>query len=358
MKQLIIYHSNVQKYGGIETLNAILLKALAPFFDITFMYDFCSPNQLEEYSKYVKCKPLGNQRHKADVVISQSLWGRNCWDNIETNCRIQVIHADLLCYALMGIFRAELDKRITDYVCVSEQSQKSFKELHKKESTVIYNLVKQPVIFTRFKNPILKLISVTRMSSEKGIQRCIDFAKLIPVPYSWEIYGEGGVYNAAGTNIKFMGYGTNLQPKIAEADYLVQLSETEGYCYSVVEALQQRTPVLITPFPSGLEQVTEGQNGYFIPFDLKGIDFYKIINHIPKPQTYKSKSDVKDWVKFINLAVLNIKTMKIKIIGQNETFKIGEIVDISEERAKSAIERGLAELVKKEKKETIKLPKL
>lgn len=48
---------------------------------------------------------------------------------------------------------------------------------------------------------------------------------------------------------------------------------------------------------------------------------------------------------------------KILIIKENHTFKVGEIVEVSDERADSAVGRGLAEFVK-EKKETKKSEKL
>jgi hypothetical protein len=48
---------------------------------------------------------------------------------------------------------------------------------------------------------------------------------------------------------------------------------------------------------------------------------------------------------------------KILIIAENHTFKVGEIVEVSDERADSAVTRKLAEYVK-EKKETKKSEKL
>lgn len=203
----------------------------------------------------------------------------------------------------------------------------------------------------------LKIICCSRLGTEKGIDRLVDFAKMIPFDYVIDVYGEGSVKpSTVGTNVTFKGFDPKAREYIENYDYLIQLSDCEGYCYSINEALVAGVPVLLTPFPSGMEQVVDGVNGYFIPFDLKDIDFDKLLK-VPKPKKYKPKADVKDWINFINLAILNTKTMKVKIINYNSTFKIGEVVDISEERAKSAVERGLAEYVI-EKKETKKPKKL
>jgi glycosyltransferase involved in cell wall biosynthesis len=252
-----------------------------------------------------------------------------------------MIHADLESYSLSGIFRLQPDSRITDFVCVSQKAKDSLKKLHNLNGTIIYNMLPQVEIFEKQKNEVLKLITVSRMSREKGIQRCIDFAKLLPFDYEWEIYGEGGKFDTSDTNIKFMGFISNPQEKIAKADYLVQLSDCEGFCYSINEALVQRTPVLLTPFPSGFEQVQEGVNGYFIPFHLRNLNINRILK-IPTLDPYIEKSNEFDWINFFLLTLSKIKTMKIQITGKNSTFKIGEIVDISKERAERAIALGLA----------------
>lgn len=72
---------------------------------------------------------------------------------------------------------------------------------------------------------------------------------------------------------------------IANADYLVQLSDNEGYCYSVIEALTAGVPVLVTPCPVFDElQIKDGEHGYFLPFDMKNLPLNKIYNNIPQVQ--------------------------------------------------------------------------
>ena len=73
---------------------------------------------------------------------------------------------------------------------------------------------------------------------------------------------------------------------IANADYLVQLSDTEGYSYSIVEALSVGTPVICTAFAVAEEQgIVNGKTGFILPMDMsdipvdaiyKGVKFAKV----------------------------------------------------------------------------------
>jgi hypothetical protein len=38
----------------------------------------------------------------------------------------------------------------------------------------------------------------------------------------------------------------NIRNYIADADYTVQLSDTEAYCYTMIESLLLKTPVIVT----------------------------------------------------------------------------------------------------------------
>jgi hypothetical protein len=61
------------------------------------------------------------------------------------------------------------------------------------------------------------------------------------------------------------------------------------------------TPVIVTPFESASEQVTEKINGYIIDFEVKKVNFDAIINNIPIFEPYQDKSSEQDWLKIIQL---------------------------------------------------------
>ena len=78
---------------------------------------------------------------------------------------------------------------------------------------------------------------------------------------------------------------------IKGCDYLVQLSDTESFCYAAFEALQRGVPVILTRFPEALKIVQEGKNGYLVDMDLKDLDIDKIFNHKPTEVVYEDRCD-------------------------------------------------------------------
>jgi glycosyltransferase involved in cell wall biosynthesis len=137
----------------------------------------------------------------------------------------------------------------------------------------------------------------------------VKFAEQIPVDYVWNVWGNISTPYAQSIvkkfkhlpKVKFNGITNEPYNEIIKADYLVQLSDSEGYCYSIIEALQMATPVIVTPFESAAEQVTEKINGYIIDFEVKNVNFDAIINNIPTFDPYQDKSSEKDWLKIIEL---------------------------------------------------------
>ena len=64
---------------------------------------------------------------------------------------------------------------------------------------------------------------------------------------------------------------------------MVQLSESEGYCRAVHEALMIGAPVIVCDIPIFHDVVKNGVNGYRIPLDItKTTNLQEIITRIPK----------------------------------------------------------------------------
>lgn len=130
-----------------------------------------------------------------------------------------------------------VNPKITKYVGVSEQVCKSFKELTGQDIELIYN----PIELDKPKK-ILKLISATRLTIEKGKDRMIKLGNLLNeagIPYIWLIFTNDT--NAINNpNIIYMKPRLDITNYMQEADFLVQLSDCEAYCYSVIESLMLR----------------------------------------------------------------------------------------------------------------------
>jgi glycosyltransferase involved in cell wall biosynthesis len=209
-------------------------------------------------------------------------------DLFEAKDIIQITHAD---YKVQNL-KPNLDKDIKRHFGVSESVAKAYEEISGIKTEVCYN----PISIEKPKK-ILKLISATRLTKEKGLDR---MKKLVyeldkeGIPYIWLVFtNKTDAIN--NPNVIYMQPRLDIRDYIANSDYLVQLSDTEAWCYSVLEALCLNTPVIVTPIPSFKEMgVKTGINGYILPFDMKDIPIEDIYTKVPKNFEFTAPKDIYD----------------------------------------------------------------
>jgi glycosyltransferase involved in cell wall biosynthesis len=312
-KSLIIYISRYNSIGGVERFVENFCKRMNNHYDITLLFDWAESNSLLlEMSDFVNIKKLDHkEKYKCDYFINSTAWGYEPYNHIQAKKQIQIIHADFTHVIANWDFQYKKHKNTTHHVCVGELVKKAFEiATPYKCDKIIYNLLDNTIkLENKHKNDKLTLITVSRLSGEKGFDRMLQFAKLLElnkIDYIWNVYGnKNNDYNNAivnkfkGTKVQFKGVIRNPFPEINKADYLVQLSDTEGFAYSVYEALQCKTPCIITPFASGNEQIKDGVNGYVIPFDLQNIDLKQIVNNIPIFKDFKEIGSEQSWIDFL-----------------------------------------------------------
>ena len=123
------------------------------------------------------------------------------------------------------------------------------------------------------------------------------------VKFRWTIFTDLNLYNQKPFNFEeiiYMKPSHDFFDYVVEADYGVQLSDTEGYSYFINECLQYGTPIICTNFPSAYESVEDGINGYILDMNLSNLDINKLVNNIPKNFKYEEKCKEKDWIDLIN----------------------------------------------------------
>lgn len=155
---------------------------------------------------------------------------------------------------------------------------------------------------------MIRLVTISRISREKGFLRMLKMEQLLEranIKFVWDCYGDTSTNYAKQVIPKFKHVnfkGVTDKPKeiIHGYDYLVQLSDTEGFPYSIYEAMQQMIPVIATDFPSIHEMIEEGVNGYILKKDLSNFDINKIINP-PVITAFKEKSTEQDWINFLDM---------------------------------------------------------
>ena len=284
--QVLLYTSYLHIIGGIETFVFNFVDLMSPYYDIGV---YCPSMPPETQARLSRKVPIFG---KKDEVDCHTLIMIRIMDEIPKNITYQ--HSIRMCHATRSnpswFIRQDCDK----IVHVSEASKKSFRS----KGIVIYNpLIKQD-------KQALLLVSATRIpAKDKGenANRMIRLAEMLNaknIPFLWFNFSDAPLNNAPKGFVN-VGSFQNLQPYIAKADYLVQLSDQEGFGYSVVEALANNTAVICTPFETTKELgVIDGENGYIVPFDLK-FDVRKLLQVPQFEFLYDNKSVIAKWKKAI-----------------------------------------------------------
>lgn len=298
--KIILFHSSVSKIGGIETLDYNLTKALSKKYDVLFMYNNIAPEQLERIEKFVQCEKYDKRKeYLCDVCICNSAWAG--YPDSVTSLRNeywQMIHADYNKMKETG-WTYHKWKKTTRHIAVGQNVKDTFEKEYKQKADIIYNLLDK----IQETKPILKLVSATRLSSEKGYGRMITLMNMLKesgIKFRWTIFTDLDLYKQKPIimeEVIYMKTRYDIWDYIKEADYGVQLSDTEGYSYFINECLQYGTAMLVTNFKSAYESVIDGVNGYILDMDLSNLDLDKIVNKIPKDFKYVEKGTIKDWIK-------------------------------------------------------------
>lgn len=164
---------------------------------------------------------------------------------------------------------------------------------------------------------MIRLVTISRISKEKGFERMLKLElmlRVFGVPFIWDCYGDHTTAHAKQIiprfrYVKFKGVTDRPLDVMKQYDYLVQLSDTEGFPYSIYEAMSQKVPVIATDFPSIHEMITDGVNGYILKMDLSNFDAEKI-KSIPVIRSFREKSNEKDWIKFLDMTKRKTATAK------------------------------------------------
>jgi glycosyltransferase involved in cell wall biosynthesis len=281
----VFYVPHFNIIGGIETYIYELVKKYGEY-DITVVYsdpssDIKQLNRIRKYTRVIRLRDEVIECERLFVMYRCNL------DNFKADYIIQITHAD---YKAQNL-KPNLDERINEHYGVSKSVAKTYEEISGLETKVCYN----PLTIDK-PNKVLTLISATRLTKEKGGERMkllIDRLEKENIPYIWLIFSNQRL-SINNPNVIYMQPRLDIRDYIAWADYLVQLSDTEAWAYSVLESLCLGTPVITTPIPCFEEMgVKSGVNGYIIPFNMKDIPIKDIYNKIPT-FTFKAPKDIYD----------------------------------------------------------------
>lgn len=299
-EDIVFFIGNINYIGGVETWIYEIAKIYGKKRNIVMMYNWIAPKQLYRLRRLVKCIKYTGQRIECNKMIFA--YDFSALKTTTAKEFIYTIHAD---YKFQKI-KVTIPPQTTKIYAVSQTARDSFYETHKEQIDnmgltveVLYN----PIEVEKPKR-VLKLISPTRLTKEKGGNRMVAMAKRLKereIPFIWLVYSTDNI-GFDVSNFVMMQPELDIRDYIADADYLVQLSDTEGYAYSLVEAMCLGTPVLVTDLPILKEmKIKDGENAFVLDFDLSNLDevIDKAYNNNLKGFKYVKNHSNKEYLKIL-----------------------------------------------------------
>lgn len=335
-----MYTSYLHIIGGIETF-------VYNFLELMKDYDigvYCPklPEEVED-----KIRKHARIFRGSDEIECDKLIMIRMMDEIPVN--ISFKRSIRMCHATKFKDDIRILNDCDDIVHVSRASRESFNS----SGEVIYN-----PLLKHEKREALLLVSATRIPArDKGdnARRMLKLAQMLreaEIPYLWFNFSDAPLNNAPPGFVN-VGHFQDITPYIRRADYMVQLSDHEGFGYSVLEALVNNVPVICTPFETTVELgVVNGCNGWIIPFDMD-FDVKKLLN-VPVVNKYDWNNDRihAEWARILMKdPEKKPKAVKVKVkqtykdLMLNKLLLPGKILYMERGRAKKAEKMRLVEIV-------------
>lgn len=341
--KVIVYHKWILKMGGVETFIYNFCVAMRDYYDITVMYETGDLYQLARMFPYVKIEKIDmKKQYHADVVINNTASWVKFPDNIKADKIYTVIHCDYTDFMKFGV-KPVLNEG-HEFICVKGFARDSYEKLFNVKCDLIEGTL-QP----EFKpKKILHLVSATRLTPEKGLNRMkLMMAKLRAsgIKFEWKIFTNEPFDVSAYPEVFIMKPCYDVVDWVADADYLVQLSDTEALCLAVRESLAVGTPVIVTDIP-GFDYIEDGKMGYKLNLDMSNLDIDKIYHNIPKVSWSEDKQAMMDaWFKKIG------KPVKVEkpVINKDEKVKIRALIGYTDIVLGQFIQEGTIMTVTRER---------
>ena len=288
-----VYHFEyLNKIGGTESHLYYLAKKYKDRDWVITTSQGSDIGQIARLSKLVPVIVL----EKTDTIECErffTAYNREILDRVTAKEVIFVSHANYVAQCEQGTMAKNTieilkgDKRITRFVGVSKTAVKGF------DAEVVY----MPIELDKYEEPIL-LVSATRLTPEKGLERMRALAKMLDdakVNYLWHVYTNSDV-TIDSPNVQFLPPRLDIVSKLPLYDGLVQLSDSEAFCISMQEALMSGVPLISTPLPVIEEDFhLDDRSVIIFPFDMKESGQIEKIRNIKKMKVPKYSMPEDKW---------------------------------------------------------------
>lgn len=216
-------------------------------------------------------------------------------------------------------------KNVNAIVTLTEQDKEYYLENLKFQCPI--QAIHNPVTFTGIDNTYDResktIISVGRLTYQKGFDRLIDVAEMVlnsRPDWKWVIMGDGEDKDALQKSIddkklthqlQLLGNVNNIDQYYKEASIFVMTSRFEGLPMTLLEAKYYQLPIVSYDIKTGpRECITDGVNGYLIKEDDAG-DMAEKIERLIENQDMR--------ISFSKKALIDVENFSLeKIIKQWE----------------------------------------
>lgn len=292
--RILIHQKYCYKIGGIETANYNIATTFKNR-NIVFVFGDADEEQLLRLARlHDVIIDNGTSHYECDVAIFTNYDSApEILDRIKARKVYQQIHADFYELKQMNEWRNfswRPNPRIDKVLAVSETAQKGLQRAFGIKSVVVPNLLpKVP------KTHSMVLIALTRATPEKGVDRMVELLKKLDAKnIDYILFLCSTIEQAKDNDQIYLRENPRVIPitphplsieLLRAADYLIQLSYNESYCYSVRQALQRGVPCIVSDIPELRKLIQDGKNGYIYSDDFD-IDR---LSQIPKFDGYNEE---------------------------------------------------------------------
>lgn len=334
----VFYFKNINSVGGVESF----LYYLAKKYDFTFYYKEADPTQIKRLSQLIKVR-----KYKEPIKCDKFFCNYNYDIEVEANEKYHIVHCDY-----KNVWFAPFLYNGFKYIGVSKLVCDSFKELTGKEIELCYNPIYLDKIKGEKKNDgVLHLISATRLTREKGLSRMQKLARMLEkagIKYEWKIFTNRR-RECVGSYATYIEPQLDISKEMVKADFLVQLSDCEAFCYSVVEALTLGVPVIATDLPVYKELGLNETNSIICDMNMNNIDLTKL----NKKYEFNYQAPQETWNKYLSEKkeynpneIVNVKVLRAYTdIELGIKLKRDEIKEMQQARASYLEAKGLVEIL-------------
>ena len=326
--QVVIYTSH-KHMCGIFTWILSFCQQMHDTYNIMVIHEGMDPELIERLIPYADVRPNG-MPVRCDILLMMSIM-----DDIPSNIRYQKSYQVVHSTQMEGwTLPADRD----GYIPVSDTVKHSWNI----SDDAILNMI------PRYNE--LYLVTASRLKTpEKGRDRMaqlVHMLKVAGISFRWDCYSD---VDPQIKGITYLPMTSQIRHVISAADYLVQLSDNvEGFCYSIVEALQEGTAVITTAMDV-LPEIgfKDGEHGYVFPLDMDR-DMSCLLN-VPKfIYTYDNSRSKAQWCKLIGKSqgvdgAVQVHCIKpYRDMTLDRYIQQGEVLTVSRSRANEIISAGYA----------------